>query len=62
MQNAYCKGGIRLNADAIANVKVSDDPRFIGNAIERFLGQDRDELKEVAKNTSTATCARSSPA
>ncbi len=50
-RNGFCKGGIRLNADAIANVKISDDPRFIGNAIERFLGQDRDELKEVAKNT-----------
>jgi flotillin len=50
-RNAFCKGGIRVNVDAIANVKMSDDPRFIGNAIERFLGQERDEIKEVAKNT-----------
>lgn len=50
-RNAFCKGGIRLNADAIANVKISDDPRFVGNAIERFLGQDRDEIRQVAKNT-----------
>lgn len=50
-RNAFCKGGIRLNADAIANVKISDDPRFVGNAIERFLGQDRDEIRAVAKNT-----------
>lgn len=50
-RNAFCKGGIRLNADAIATVKISDDPRFVGNAIERFLGQDRDEIRAVAKNT-----------
>jgi flotillin len=50
-RNAFCKGGIRVNVDAIANVKVSDDPRFIGNAIERFLGQSRDDIKEVAKNS-----------
>ncbi|MHC4831848.1 MAG: SPFH domain-containing protein, partial [Planctomycetota bacterium] len=35
-QNAFCKGGIRLNVDAIANVKVTGDPRLVGNAIERF--------------------------
>lgn len=50
-RNAFCKGGIRLNVDAIANVKISDDPRFVGNAIERFLGQDRNEIRAVAKNT-----------
>ncbi len=50
-RNGYCEGGIRLNVEAIANVKISDDERFIGNAIERFLGQDRDEIRTVAKNT-----------
>lgn len=50
-RNAFCKGGIRLNVDAIANVKISDDPRFVGNAIERFLGQDKGEIRAVAKNT-----------
>ena len=50
-RNAFCKGGIRLNVDAIANVKVSDDRRIVRNAIERFLGQDRAEILEVAKNT-----------
>jgi flotillin len=50
-RNAFCKGGIRINVDAIANVKISDDPRFVGNSIERFLGQDKDEIRQVAKNT-----------
>lgn len=50
-RNAFCKGGIRLNVDAIANVKVSDNRRLVHNAIERFLGQDRSEILEVAKNT-----------
>jgi flotillin len=50
-RNAFCKGGIRLNVDAIANVKISDDPRFVGNAIERFLGQDASEIRAVGKNT-----------
>lgn len=50
-RNGYCEGGIRLNVEAIANVKISDDERFIGNAIERLLGQDRDEIRTVAKNT-----------
>ncbi len=50
-RNAFCKGGIRLNVDAIANVKISDDPRLVSNAVERFLGQERKEILEVAKNT-----------
>ena len=49
--NAYSKGGIPLNVHAIANVKVSKDPRIIGNAIERFLGRDPAEIKRVAKET-----------
>ena len=49
-RNAFCKGGIRLNVDSIANVKVSDDQGVVRNAIERFLGQDRHELLTVAKN------------
>ncbi len=49
--NAYSKGGIPLSVHAIANVKVSSDPRIIGNAIERFLGRDPSEIKRVAKET-----------
>jgi flotillin len=53
---AYSEGaegalGIPLAVHAIANVKVSSDRRFVGNAIERFLGRDRQEIARVAKET-----------
>lgn len=50
-RQAFCKGGVRLNVDAIANVKISSEERVVRNAIERFMGQDRHEVLEVAKNT-----------
>lgn len=49
--NAYSKGGIPLEVQAIANVKVSSDNGRIANAIERFLGQNPDEIRRVAKET-----------
>jgi flotillin len=51
IRSAYSKGGISLNVDAIANVKISSDPVVIGNAIERFLGRDPNEIRRVAKET-----------
>lgn len=48
---AYSEGGIPLTVNAVANVKVTTDPRFIGNAIERFLGNSRAEIGRVAKET-----------
>ena len=56
VSGAYSEGaegqlGIPLSVHAIANVKVSSDPRHIGNAIERFLGRDRQEIARVAKET-----------
>jgi flotillin len=51
VQNAYSKGGIPLSMHAIANVKVSSDPTYYNNAIERFLGRDPEEIKRVAKET-----------
>ncbi|RMG08416.1 MAG: flotillin family protein [Planctomycetota bacterium] len=50
-RNAFCKGGIRLHVQAVANVKISPNPAIVHNAIERFLDQDRREIQEVAKNT-----------
>ena len=49
--SAYSKGGIQLRVEAIANVKVSSDDRFVRNAIERFLGRDRAEVAQVARQT-----------
>jgi flotillin len=51
IRGAYSKGGIPLNVDAIANVKISSDPIAVGNAIERFLNRDTSEIRRVAKET-----------
>ncbi|MFN3728459.1 MAG: flotillin family protein [Fimbriimonadaceae bacterium] len=51
VRNAYSQGGVALNVDAIANVKISSDPKIINNAIERFLGRDPNEIRRVAKET-----------
>ena len=49
--NAYSKGGIPLKVHAVANVKVTNNPRQIMNAIERFLGRDPGEIRRVGKET-----------
>ncbi|MCS7293276.1 MAG: SPFH domain-containing protein [Gloeomargarita sp. SKYBB_i_bin120] len=51
VKNAYSAGGIPLQIQAIANIKVSSDPEIVGNAIERFLGRKREEIIRVAKET-----------
>jgi flotillin len=51
IRGAYSKGGIPLNVDAVANAKISSDPRAVGNAIERFLGRDLNEVARVARET-----------
>ena len=49
--NSYAKGGTPLDIQAIANVKISSNPKVVGNAIERFLDQDRSEIVRVARET-----------
>ena len=51
VQNAYSQGNIPLQIHAVANVKVYSDPRFLGNAIERFLGRGTNEIQLVAQQT-----------
>lgn len=51
VQGAYCKGGIPLNVEGVANVKIASDEPTIGNAIERFLGKSRSEIIVIAKET-----------
>ncbi len=51
VQNAYSKNSIPLEVHAVANVKVSSDPRLVMNAVERFLGRDRSEIQRVCKET-----------
>lgn len=51
IRGAFSKGGIALNVDAIANVKISSDQLVIYNAIERFLKTDVNGIRRVAKET-----------
>jgi len=51
VNNSYAKGGTPLNIQAIANVKVSSDRGIVGNAIERFLGRNRSEIRRVVRET-----------
>lgn len=51
VRNAYSKGGIAMNLEAIANVKISSDERIIHNGIERWLNRDVSELRRGAKET-----------
>ncbi|MBF2099230.1 MAG: flotillin family protein [Gloeomargaritaceae cyanobacterium C42_A2020_066] len=51
VKSAYSSGGTPLHIQAIANIKISSNPRVVGNAIERFLGRKREEIIRVAKET-----------
>jgi len=51
VKGAYSKGGIPLNVQGIAHVKVpSHEPR-LSSAVERFLGRTRAEIAQVARET-----------
>jgi flotillin len=49
--NAYSKGGIPLVVQGVANVKIAGHEPLLNNAIERFLGKNRQELISIAKST-----------
>lgn len=51
VRNAYSQGGIAMNVDAIANVKISSDPRLLSNAAERLLDRDIGEIRRIGKET-----------
>jgi len=51
VNGAYSKGGIPLNVNAVANVKIASSEPTIGNAIVRFLGKERHVVERVAKET-----------
>jgi len=51
VKGAYSKGGIPLNVESVANVKVASEEPTLGNAIERFLGKPSEEVMRVAKET-----------
>ncbi len=50
--NAFSKGNIPLNIEAIANVKIASEPETVfNNAVERILGKTEDEIVAMAKDT-----------
>ncbi|HEY1558767.1 MAG TPA: SPFH domain-containing protein, partial [Kofleriaceae bacterium] len=51
VQGAYSKGGIPLNVQGVANVKVSSKSEQLASAIERFLGMSREQIMAVARET-----------
>ena len=51
VDNAYSKGGIPLKVKGVANVKIASQQPLLDNAIERFLGQGRDQVARIAKET-----------
>lgn len=48
-EGAYSKGGVPLNVQAVANMKIASHEPYLNNAIERFLGKTRAEVMSIAK-------------
>ncbi len=54
VNNAFSKGNIPLNVEAIANVKIASEPEWVfNNAVERLLGKSENEIKALAQDTLT---------
>jgi flotillin len=52
VHNAFSKGNIPLNVEAIANVKIASDPEPVfNNAVERLLGKTELEIQGLARDT-----------
>jgi len=51
VKGAYSKGGIPLNVQGIAHVKIPGHEPRLSSAVERFLGRSREEIAQVARET-----------
>lgn len=49
--NAYSRGGIPLNVQGVANVKIAGHEPVLNNAVERFLEYPRKDIVQVVKDT-----------
>jgi flotillin len=49
--NAYSKGGIPLSVQGVANIKVPGEEPLLNNCLERFLGNSREEIMKIARET-----------
>jgi flotillin len=50
VHGAYSKGGIPLNIQGVANIKIAGHEPVLGAAVERLLGKPRDEIVKMAKD------------
>ena len=51
VKGAYSKGGIPLNVQGVAHVKLPGEEPRLSNAVERFLGKSREEIAGIARET-----------
>jgi flotillin len=51
VKNAYSKGGIPLTVQGVANLKIAGHQPLLHNALERFLGMEREDIIDIAKDT-----------
>lgn len=51
VKGAYSRGGIPLNVQGVAHVKLPGEEPRLSNAVERFLGKSRSEIVEIARET-----------
>lgn len=51
VKNAYSKGGIPLNIQGVANIKIPGEEPLLNNTVERFLGRSRDQIMKTARET-----------
>ena len=51
VRHAFSKGGIPLNVQGVAHVKLPGTEPRLSNAVERFLGRSRGEISQVARET-----------
>lgn len=49
VHGAYSSGGIPLNVQGVANVKIGGHDPWLGFAVERLLGKDREMVMSMAK-------------
>ncbi len=50
VSGAYSKGGIPLTVQGVANLKVAGHEPCLGNAVERLLGKERQQIMQIAKD------------
>lgn len=51
VKGAFSKGGIPLNVEGIANVKIAGESPALDNALQRLLGKPKPVIMRIAKDT-----------